>query len=60
MDYEALMDDRQKHLHEHFPSTSKLSDPEFVKKLLEWLTFWRRNPNRFRSEEHTSELQSQR
>lgn len=47
MDYEALMDDRQKHLHEHFPSTSKLSDPDFVKKLLEWLTFWRRNPNRF-------------
>lgn len=47
MDYEALMDDRQKHLHEHFPSTSKLSDPYFVKKLLEWLTFWRRNPNRF-------------
>ena len=47
MDYEALMDDRQKHLHEHFPSTSKLSNPEFVKKLLEWLTFWRRNPNRF-------------
>lgn len=47
MDYDTLMDDRQKHLHEHFPSTSKLSDPVFVKKLLEWLTFWRRNPNRF-------------
>lgn len=47
MDYEALMDERQKCLHEHFSSTSKLSDPEFVKKLLAWLTFWRRNPNRF-------------
>ena len=47
MDYVKLMDERQKHLHEHFPPTSKLSDPEFVKKLLDWLTFWRRNPNRF-------------
>lgn len=47
MDYEALMDERQKHLHEHFPSSSRLSEPEFVKKLLAWVTFWRRNPNRF-------------
>lgn len=47
MGYEELMDDRQKHLHEHFPPTSKLSDPDFVKKFLEWVTFWRRNPNRF-------------
>ncbi len=47
MDYDTLMDERQKHLHVNFPPTSKLSDPEFVKKLLDWLTFWRRNPNRF-------------
>ena len=47
MDYEKMMDERQKHVHEHFPANSKLSDPEFVKKLLDWLTFWRRNPSRF-------------
>lgn len=47
MDYEMLMDERQKHLHENFSSSSKLSDPEFVKKLLDWITFWRRNPSRF-------------
>ncbi len=47
MDYETMMDERQKHLHEHFPPNSKLSDPEFIKKLLDWLTFWRRNPGRF-------------
>lgn len=44
MDYEALMDERQKHVHEHFSPNSKLNDPEFVKKLLDWITFWRRNP----------------
>ena len=44
MDYEKMMDERQKHVHEHFPANSKLSDPEFVKKLLDRLTFWRRNP----------------
>jgi hypothetical protein len=47
MDYEALMDERQKHVHEHFSPNSKLNDPEFVKKLLDWITFWRRNPSRF-------------
>lgn len=47
MDYEALMDERQKHVHEHFSSNSKLNDPEFIKKLLDWITFWRRNPSRF-------------
>lgn len=47
MDYEALMDGRQKHVHEHFSPNSKLNDPEFVKKLLDWITFWRRNPSRF-------------
>ena len=35
MDYEALMDGRQKHVHEHFSPNSKLNDPEFVKKLLD-------------------------
>lgn len=36
-----------KHVHEHFSPNSKLNDPEFVKKLLDWITFWRRNPSRF-------------
>lgn len=45
--YSELMDERQKRLHEHFPSTSKMSDPDFVVKMMAWLTFWRRNPNRF-------------
>lgn len=47
MNYEAVMDERQKHLHEHFPSSSKLNDPEFVKKFMDWITFWRRNSGRF-------------
>jgi len=47
VDYETLMDERQKHVHKNFAPTSKLSDPEFVRKLMDWVTFWRRNPNRF-------------
>ena len=47
MDYEKVMDERQKHLHENFPETHYLSDPERVKRVLDWFTFWRRNPSRF-------------
>lgn len=47
MDYTKIMDERQAHLHEHFPSSSYLGDPNRVKKLLDWMTFWRRNPSRF-------------
>ena len=47
MDYTLLMDERQLHVHEHFSSNSKLSDPVFVQKFLAWVTFWRRNPSRF-------------
>ena len=47
MDYEKIMDERQKHLHEHFSPNSYLGDPDRVKRLLDWMTFWRRNPNRF-------------
>lgn len=47
MDYEKLMDEEQLHLHEHFPSTHYLSDPEHAKKALAWMTYWRRNMNRF-------------
>ena len=47
MEYDDLMDERQKRVHENFPSSSKLSDPDFVKKFMAWVTFWRRNPGRF-------------
>ena len=46
MDYEKIMDERQKHLHEHFSSSSYLGDPKRVQKILDWMTFWRRNPSR--------------
>lgn len=47
MDYEKIMDERQKHLHEHFSPSSYLGDPKRVQKILDWMTFWRRNPSRF-------------
>ena len=47
MDYRRVMDEKQLHLHEHFPSTHYLSDPEHVKRTMEWVTFWRRNINLF-------------
>ncbi len=47
MDYNKLMDKRQKHVHENFRRTSKLSDPKFVARFMDWVTFYRRNPGRF-------------
>lgn len=47
MDYDKVMDERQKHLHEHFSSSNYLGDPSRVQKLMDWITFWRRNPSRF-------------
>lgn len=47
MDYDKVMDERQKHLHEHFSPSSYLGDPSRVQKLMDWVTFWRRNPSRF-------------
>ena len=47
MNYDVLMDERQKHLHEHFPSTHYLHKVENVQRVLLWLTFYRRNPSRF-------------
>ena len=47
MNYDVLMDERQKHLHEHFPSTHYLHKAENVQRVLLWLTFYRRNPSRF-------------
>lgn len=47
VDYEKLLDENQKHLHEKFPPSHYLSDPEHVKRVLDWMTFWRRNPGRF-------------
>lgn len=42
-----LMDERQKHIHENFPSTHYLHKKENVERLLHWITFYRRNPSRF-------------
>lgn len=47
MNYDALMDEKQAHLHEKFPSTSFLHKKENVQKLLLWITYYRRNPSRF-------------
>ena len=47
MNYDVLMDERQKHLHEHFPSTHYLHKAKNVQRVLLWLTFYRRNPSRF-------------
>lgn len=41
------MDERQAVLHEHFPSTHYLHKPENVMRLMEWITYYRRNPSRF-------------
>lgn len=47
MNYETLMDGRQAHLHERFPSTSFLHKKENVQRLMLWITYYRRNPSRF-------------
>ncbi len=47
MDYRKVMDTRQSRLHEHFSSSNYLCDPHKVQKLMDWITFWRRNPSRF-------------
>ena len=47
MKYEKVMDERQRHLHEHFSSSNYLGDPQRAQKLMDWITFWRRNPSRF-------------
>lgn len=47
MDYEEMLDERQAHLHEHFSGSSYLGDAGRVRRLLDWVTFWRRNPGRF-------------
>lgn len=41
------MDERQAHVHENFPTGSWLSDPEHVARVMEWVTYWRRNAARF-------------
>lgn len=47
MDYSRVMDERQKLVHENFPSVSYLSSPDRVARFMDWVTFWRRNYNRF-------------
>ena len=46
MDNIKRMDERQAALHEHFPSTHYLHKQENVMRLMEWITFYRRNPSR--------------
>lgn len=41
------MDERQAALNENFPSTHYLHKRENVARLLEWITYYRRNPSRF-------------
>lgn len=47
MDYKKLMDDRQRHVHEHFPASSPLHSEDMVRRMMDWRTFWLRNPGRF-------------
>lgn len=47
MDNIKRMDERQAALHEHFPSTHYLHKQENVMRLMEWITFYRRNPSRY-------------
>ena len=47
MNYDALMDEKQKQLHEHFPPSHYLHKSENVQRLLMWITYYRRNPSRF-------------
>lgn len=47
MNCDVLMDEKQAHLHEKFPSTSFLHKKSNVQKLLLWVTYYRRNPSRF-------------
>lgn len=39
MNYEKVMDERQRHVHEHFSSSNYLGDPHRVQKLMDWITF---------------------
>ena len=47
MNFDALMDEKQKQLHEHFPPSHYLHKSENVQRLLMWITYYRRNPSRF-------------
>lgn len=47
MSQTSLLDERQAHLHENFPPGHYLNDPDHVRKFIDWVTFWRRNPGRF-------------
>ncbi len=47
MDYLKLADKRQKNVHTNFSSNHYLGDQNHVMKLIDWITFWRRNPSRF-------------
>lgn len=41
------LDEKQKDIHNHFPADSRLSNPQYVKNVILWATFYRRNIHRF-------------
>lgn len=47
MAYETLLDERQASVHENFSKNNYLGDADRVRRLIDWITFWRRNPGRF-------------
>lgn len=47
MVYDKYMDKRQAEVHSQFGSTNYLSDPAHVANIMDWVTFYRRNPGRF-------------
>lgn len=47
MDREKLMDKRQREVHKKFPATNYLNNPDHVERVMDWVTFFRRNPSRF-------------
>lgn len=47
MNYDKVADKRQKNLHTYFSSTQYLGNQDHVLRLIDWITFWRRNPSRF-------------
>lgn len=47
IDYDKVMDKKQREVYKSFPSNNYLSNKEHVQKVMEWITFWKRNPGRF-------------
>lgn len=46
-EYHSMMDSRQRDLCDNFPSSHYLNDPVHCARIMDWVTYWRRNPGRF-------------